>query len=239
MLGVAGRGPEHELVQLDGHRRVDDAGRRHGVVGVLVGDLHGLVALVRLLAGQHLVEHDAEGVDVAAGVGDAPGHELGREVGDRAEQGRPGRRVGRRGAGQTEVADLDPAVVGEQDVLGLQVAVHDAGPVRRRETREHRLHDVHGLLRREDLVVLQQLAEGDPGQVLHDQVGGVVVLALIEDVDDVRVRQAGRRARLLDESLLERGVVGEVAVHDLDRDAALEAEVGGEVDRGHAAPRDP
>jgi hypothetical protein len=44
---------------------------------VLVGDLHGLLALVRLLADEHLVEHDAERVDVAAGVGGAAGDELG------------------------------------------------------------------------------------------------------------------------------------------------------------------
>ena len=33
-------------------------------------------------------------------------------------------------------------------------------------------------------------------------------------------------------------VVGEVAVHDLDGDAALEAQVGGEVDGRHAAAGD-
>ena len=77
-----------------------------------------------------------------------------------------------------------------------------------------------------------------PGQVLHDEVGRVVVLTLVEDVDDVRVREARGRARLLDEALLELAVVGEVAVHDLDRDAALEAQVGGEVDGRHAAPGD-
>ena len=37
---------------------------------------------------------------------------------------------------------------------------------------------------------------------------------------------------------LELAVVGEVAVHDLDRDAALEAQIGGEVDGRHAAAGD-
>ena len=77
-----------------------------------------------------------------------------------------------------------------------------------------------------------------PGQVLHDEVGHVGVLALVEDVDDVRVREAGGRARLLDEPRSGTGVVGEVPVHDLDRDAPLEAQVGREVDGGHAAAGD-
>ena len=84
----------------------------------------------------------------------------------------------------------------------------------------------------------EQVAQGDPGQVFHDEVGRVAVLPLVEDVDDVGVREASRRARLLDEALLELAVVGEVAVHDLDRDAALEAQVGREVDGRHAAPGD-
>ena len=90
----------------------------------------------------------------------------------------------------------------------------------------------------ERAVLLQQIAQGDAGQVLHDQVGAVGVLALVEDVDDVGVREAGGRAGLLDEALLELAVVGQVPVHDLHRDAALEAQIGGEVDRRHAAAGD-
>jgi len=87
-------------------------------------------------------------------------------------------------------------------------------------------------------VVLQQLAQRDPRQVLHDQVGRVVVLALVEDVDDVRMGQPRGGPCLLDEAFLERGVVGEVAVHDLDGDAALEPQVGRQVHGGHATPGD-
>ena len=113
---------------------------------MLVRDLHRLLALERLLAGEHLVHHDADRVDVAAGVGDAAGDEFGGEVGDRPEQ--RGARRGVRGCGarQPEVADLDAAVVGEQHVLGLQVAVDDARLVRRGEARQHGLGDVDGLL---------------------------------------------------------------------------------------------
>ena len=142
-------------------------------------------------------------------------------------------------AGEPEVADLDASVVGEEHVLGLQVAVHDAGLVRGGEPAEHRLHDVDGLLGGELAVILEQVAQRDAGQVLHHQVRHVGVLALVEHVDDVRMRETGGRTRLLNEAALERVVVGEVAVHDLDRDAAFEAQIGGQIDGRHAASSDP
>ncbi len=238
VLGIARGRPQHELVELGRHLGVRAARCGDGVVGVLVGDLHRLLALERLLAREHLEHHDADGVDVAAGVGDAAGHQLGGEVGDRAEQGRPGRRRGGRRPGEPEVADLDASVVGEQHVLGFEVAVHDAGAVGRGEAREQRLDDVHGLLARQRAVLLQQIAQRDAGQVLHDEVRRVGILPLIEDVDHVGVGEAGGRARLLDEALGEGAVVGQVPVHDLHGDEALEALIGGEVHGGHSAPRD-
>ena len=80
---------------------------------------------------------------------------------------------------------------------------------------------------------------GPPYPILaKDEVRHVGVLTLVEDVHDVRVREAGRRTGLLDEALLELAVIGEVAVHHLHGDAALQAQIGGEVDRGHPAAGD-
>ena len=206
---------------------------------MLVGDLHRRFAHVRLLAGEHLVHHDADRVYVAAGIGDAAGDELGGEVGDRAEQRLPGGRVGARRPSESEVAELDSAVVGEQDVLGLDVAVHDARLVGGCQPREHGVHDVDRLLGGEALVVLQQVAQRDARQVFHDQVRHVGVLALVEHVHDIGMRQTRSRPGLLHETGLERVVVGEMAVHDLQRHPPLETQVGREVHRGHAAARDP
>jgi hypothetical protein len=85
---------------------------RDVLVHVLVGDLDRAVGLVRLVAGEHLVEEDAGGVHVGAGVGLAVDDELGGEVGDGADQDPTGRRVlglGVDRAGEPEVRDLDPA----------------------------------------------------------------------------------------------------------------------------------
>ena len=149
-----------------------------------------------------------------------------------------GRGVGRRRSRESEVADLDAAVFGEQDVLGLDIAMHDPGAVRCGETREDRVHDRDRLRHRESALLTEEFAQGDTGKVLHDQIGHVAVLALVEDVDHMRVGEPGRRPCLLDEPTLEHGVVAQVAVHHLERDASLEPEVGGHVHGRHASARD-
>ncbi len=205
---------------------------------MLVRDLHGLLADERLGAREHLVEHDAEGVDVAAGVGDSAGDELGGEVRDGAEQSLPRRGVGAHRPGEAEVAELDAPVVGEHDVLGLEVAMHDPSRVRRREAREHGLADLQRLLCGEMALLLQQLPQRDARQVLHDEVGAAEVVALIEDVHEIRVREPRGAARLLLEAPREIRVLREVLVHHLHRDAALQSEIRGEVHHRHAAPGD-
>jgi hypothetical protein len=54
-------------------------------------------------------------------------------------------------------------------------------------------------------------------------------------VADVGVVDAGLRARLADQALAAGRHAGDAVGQDLDRDRALEREVGGEVDLAHAA----
>ena len=119
-------------------RRIFLQDRRHRV--------GGRVAVEGALAREHLVEDRAEGEDVGARVGGLAAHLLGRHVAERAHddaglraRGR-GREVGGlatllgvRQLGEAEVEDLHPAVVGDEDVLGLEVPVDDPLLVRRRE----------------------------------------------------------------------------------------------------------
>jgi hypothetical protein len=80
---------------------------------------------MRLLAGEQLVEHDAGGVHVGPRVGGAVDDELGCEIGDGADEdtARGGvLGVGADRLGQAEVGDLDPAVVGDQDVQTYSIA---------------------------------------------------------------------------------------------------------------------
>ena len=238
LIRVAGCGPEHQLVELGWNARVLTARGRNGVVRVLLGNLEGLLARERLLAGEHLVEHNAERVDVTAGIRHTTRDEFGGEVCDRAEQciAGCGIRVGR--PGQPEVADLNSAVIGKQHIFRLQVAVDNAVLVRCGEAGKDRLHDVHRLHRGEHLVLLEQVAQGDSWQVLHYQVCRFAILSLVVNIHDVRMCQPGSRPGFLDEAGLVLVIVGEVTVHDLERNAAFEAQVGGQIYGGHTAARD-
>ena len=141
---VAAGGARDQLVDLP--RQPGHLGRRRGhvVVHVLVGHRQRRVPAVGRVAGEHLVQHDPGGVDVAAGVGAAALELLGGQVGDGADEhaaGLAGLPGADDGAGQAEVGDLDHAVDADEHVLGLDVAVHDAGPVGGGEPGQHRLED--------------------------------------------------------------------------------------------------
>ena len=66
--------------------------------------------------------------------------------------------------------------------------------------------------------VLERLAL----DVLEHDVGPAVVLAGVDHADDVGMRELGDRPRLAAEALELIGVGGHLAVHQLDRDGALE-----------------
>jgi hypothetical protein len=194
------------------------------------------------MPGEHLVEHDAGRVDVAAGVGAAAFELLGGEVGDRADEhaaGLAGLPRADDGARQAEVGDLHHAVDADEHVLGLDVAVHDARPVRGGEAGQHRLEDGEGLRDREPAARGEQVAQRAAAHELHDEEDQTLVAALVADRHHVDVAEHRRRTCLAGEPVDERGVVGQVLGHDLDRDGPVDPEVGGGVHGGHAAARQP
>ena len=99
-----------------------------------IGDVDEVVAAHRRLAGDHLVHHRAERVEIGAGVGLLRARLLRRNVEQRSHDG-AGRAVLERRLrlgelGQAEVEHLHVAVGPQHDVFRLDVAVDDAGVVR-------------------------------------------------------------------------------------------------------------
>jgi hypothetical protein len=82
--------------------------------------------------------------------------------------------------------------------------------------------------------VLERLAL----DVLEHDVGPAVLFAGVDDADDVRVAQLGDRARLAPEALELVRVRGDLAVHELHRDLALQRRVECPIDRRHPARPD-
>ena len=74
------------------------------------------------------------------------------------------------GSGEPEVGDLDLAVVGEDDVLGLDVAVDQPAACAAASAIEDRLEDVERLARGERPLLAEDVTQRLPSDVLHGEV---------------------------------------------------------------------
>ena len=137
-----------------------------------------------------------------------------------------------------EVGDLR-AVRSEHHVLGLHVAVEDAGEVCDGERAPELPREPRGLERRQ-ATALEALFQVLPDDVFeHEIEPHRVVLSHVVESDEVRVGDPRRRLRLVpharDELVPHGGREREVVAEDLDRDAAAEHRVPSQPHPPHAA----
>ena len=134
-----------------------------------------------------------------------------------------------------EIGDHRQPVLVEHDVVGLDVAMHDAALVRVREGARHLHQDLPDLGRRERTARGQHGRERLAAQKLHDKIDHPAGLADAIDRNDAGVLELGGRAGFalepLDELLVERQ--GER--QDLDRHVALQLLLARLEDDGHPA----
>ncbi len=189
-----------------------------------VAHCHGVSASNGSRAGQHLVGHHAERVDVAARIERFAGELLGAHVGRRAEHHallselllllRVRRFAPSRDA---EVEHLDevclPRAIGEDDVLGLQVAMDDALLVRLVERSAHLLHDLERALRRHRSAAFDDLVQGLALDELHRDVERAVRgRAKVVELDGVWMLELRDRPALAVKAGEHRGVLGQMGV---------------------------
>src|SRR5690606_36838420 len=158
---------------------------------VAVHLLGGFGVAVGAAAGEGFEQHAGQGVDVGAGVG-VPGEPLGGHVGPGADgQAGGGDRGLTEGAGDAEIDEIGPAVWADQDVGGLDVAVHQARRVRGVQGGRDLGEDVQGGVRVERAVLGQPRGQVGALDEFHVDEQPSVDGAVRVDGGDVRIAQGG------------------------------------------------
>ena len=218
--------------------RVEAPNQRRGLdrplVAVLARELGEALALERPPAGDELVDHEAERIDVAADAHLAPEQLLGRHVGGRPRPHVLARqRVGQPGQPEVGEPNLPPAV--EHHVRGLQVAVQQALRVRGAQPLGDLARHVERLVEREAPDAPEQRREVLSVHELHREEVLPLGLSDVPHAADGRVRHLARGAHLGVEPLDAVAVGLEGGRQELERDRLLELEVVGAVDLAHPA----
>ena len=195
------------------------------------GDVPGLE---RASAGEHLVEHEAERIDVALGRDLAARDLLGRHVRRRA---RTQRLAG--DAREAEVGDPHLAGVVEHDVRRLQIAMDDAAFVRRGQAGADLARDFDRSIGGKTAELPQQRRQLLAVHELHRQEGVTVNLVDVVDAADVGVRDLPRHAHFVVELHQAGRIAIELRRQELQRDRLPELQVVGPVDLAHPAASEP
>jgi len=203
---------------------------------VLLGDLRLRPADEWRAAGEGLIHHASDGVQVGVGTGRAALHLLRRHVGRGAHDGAAGpEATAPGGGGDAEVGELRAAIVGEQYIVGLDVAVHDALLVGVGQCAAALYGDVNDLLFRERRPLLDDPLEVWFGEALHHDVVDVAVHTGVVDLDDVGVVELGGRVGLPSEACHGVGAGGDLVAQHLDGHLSGEREVHSAPYEGHSA----
>ncbi len=242
---IAAQPPAHALGLGRGRRR---AGQHRFGVADGARQLVGAVdrrRRIRARVGQQAIQDDAQRIDVARRRDLAAAHLLGARV-DQCHRalggGRPSDRLRRAGVdalGDAEVHQLDHAVVPHEDVVGLQVAVHDALLVRVVHHLADAAEQPHAVVDGQppprhvdvDRLAIDQLHHDVGRTVLRDAaVQHLGEIGMVEAREDLALRLEAHGEPL--------GI--EAVAHDLDGDLLRELAVDafGTVDLAHAAAAD-
>ena len=195
------------------------------------------VAPERRLAGQALVEHAAQRVEVGAEVDRLASDLLGGGVVDRAQELAGARQPRARAhlLGEPEVAQVRVLTLGQQHVARLDVPVYEAAPVGGVERPRHLPENVERTGRPQRVLALQQRPKVRALHVAHGDVEHAVGLAGVVDRDHVGMVETGGDLQLAQEAVAEAGVIGQLGRKELERCPAVQAQVLGQIDDPHSS----
>ena len=198
----------------------------------------GAVPLKGQTAGEHLIEHHAGGVNVAAGIGAVPSRLLRRDIVDGA-QGLLGQSLGGvLQTGDAEVSHLHTAVPKDHDVLRLDVPMDNTPAVGVAQA----THDLGNEVQRFPPVqlspLLHVLLQCDTIDEFHDDILGIAAPGHIIDRHDVRVGQLRDRLGFRVEAAAKILILRQIIFQDFDGHQAVQPMALGLIDHRHAACAD-
>ena len=188
------------------------------------------------LAGKHLVQDDADGVEVGAAVHGLVADLLGGKELRRPHDGGVLLDGLVLGAADAEVHHLHPVVLEEEDILGLEVAVDDPHPVRGLQPQERLAGDLQAAPDREDPLAHEDVLDRPSDHVLHGDEFLAADLAQVVHPAHVLVGDLAGEEDLLPQALDVDVILG--AAQHLEGDGGVQLEVVGQVDHPHAAEAD-
>ena len=240
LVGLLGQRLAHHGIHRSGNLHVEARRRQRILLEHLAHRDRG-IAGERPLAGEKLIEDDADGEKIGAAVHRQSQDLLRRHVGRRAEHRADLRQFRRFDVGNAEVGDLHRAIRQQEDVRRLDVAMDHAQPMRVAERRQDLRQDAHRVRRPEALVLFEVLLELAPLDQLHRDVPDAGIFAEVVDRDDIGMRQPARGLRLAAKARedLRRVAPGQlIRANGLERDDALDERIEGLVHDTHrAAPQ--
>ena len=173
-------------------------------------------------AGQHLIKHHAQTVQISAAIDFSAAQLLRahviRRAHDRAGVGHHRDAVD--GSRDAEIAQYARAIVTQQNIIGLNVAVDIAFAVRIIQSQRHLEHHAQGLIAFQGLVV--RWHNRAAGEVFHGNVGLLAADANIENTHDMTMLQFGRDPRLTQKAFGKARVTQQMAAHQFQRDLAVD-----------------
>ena len=193
--------------------------------------------------GERVEEHAAERVDVGAPVHLLAADLLRRDVVDGPDElagaGQPLRGGGVLGEPEVRQVDVVALVAAlDEDVAGLDVAVHEAAGVRRVERAPDVGDDLRRARRLQRPLLGDDRPEVGPVDVAHRDEQRARILSRVVHGDDVGVIDRRDVAQLAREARAELDLLGELGRDELERDMTLQHDVDRLVDDPHPAAAD-
>ena len=133
------------------------------------------------------------------------------------------------------LATQNLGVTNEEYVLGLEVAMDDVACVRYLERSRHLSGDSERVPHGQRPAAPEPPLEGLALEKLHRDVRTTFILSKVEDLDDARISDGRRRARLVEEPRYALGLTGMRFVKDLNRSPPTQHRVLGEPHFTHSA----